>query len=156
MSATQFLSLEPLGVDGALSGSAFRYISVLPHFSFTERNIPQQTYQNENTALHAGGYRCGRLCSNLAIVFYVFLDCLHKETPTSGSEIFLGLFLKKIQKHYDLNFPGHDLLAAYADPKVSPWAFSSRAFAELNTVGIYRSQLFSVLCPSSPYPGSFP
>ena len=52
---TQFLSLEPLGVDGALPGSAFRYISVLPHFSFTERNIPQQTYQNENTALHAGG-----------------------------------------------------------------------------------------------------
>ena len=35
---TQFLSLEPLGVDGALSGSAFRYISVLLHFSFTKRN----------------------------------------------------------------------------------------------------------------------
>ena len=44
---TQFLSLEPLGVDGALSGSTFRYISVLPHVSFRERNIPQQTYKTK-------------------------------------------------------------------------------------------------------------
>ena len=37
----------------------------------------------------------------------------------------------KIQKHYDLNVPGHDLLACCADPNVSPWAFSSRARAVL-------------------------
>ena len=35
-----------------------------------------------------------------------FLDCLHKETPASGSEIFLGLFLKKYRNTTIWTFPG--------------------------------------------------